>query len=134
ELGDSAWGMNRGLTRLAALPKKVVWDREGAIHAGGGRPTEAFAGWCGRLALGWIILDAGDCQAKGALERDHRFVHGNFEAGRRFANPQDFQLQLDRWSEKVNARKHRSTRAVISERLVEERERMRPLPARLPDT
>ena len=130
---DIAWGMNRCLTRLGALPQKVVWDREGAIHAGGGRPTAEFAGWCGQLALGWIILDPGDCQAKGALERSHRFVHGNFEAGRLFANPLDFQLQLDRWADKINARVHRTTRAVVSERLACERERMRPLPANLPD-
>ena len=133
EFADIAWGMNRCLTRFDALPKKVVWDREGAIHAGGGRPTEAFAGWCGRLALGWIILDAGDCQAKGALERDHRFVHGNFEAGRRFANQIDFQGQLDGWCDRVSTRTHRTTRAVIAERFGEERERMRPLPSTLAD-
>ena len=40
EFCDIAWGMNRCLARLGALPKKLVWDREGAIHAGGGRPTE----------------------------------------------------------------------------------------------
>jgi transposase len=131
---DIAWGMNRCLARLGALPQKVVWDREGSIHAGGGRPTDAFAGWCGQLAVGWVILDPGDCQAKGALERTHRFVHGNFEAGRLFANPLDFQLQLDRWSERINARVHRTTRAVVSERLACERERMRPLPERLPET
>jgi transposase len=133
EWPDIAWGMNRCLGRLGALPLKAVWDREGAVHAGGGRPTAAFAGWCGQLALGWIILDPGDCQAKGALERSHRFVHGNFEAGRRFANPLDFQLQLDRWSDKINGRVHRSTRALVSERLEAERQRMRPLPAELPD-
>ena len=130
---DIAWGMNRCLRRLGALPQKLVWDREGAIHSGGGRPTAEFAGFCGELALGWIILDPGDCQAKGALERSHRFVHGNFEAGRLFANPLDFQLQLDRWSDKINARVHRSTRAVVAERLACERERMRPLPAQPPD-
>jgi transposase len=134
EFCDIAWGMNRCLARLGALPKKLVWDREGAIHGGGGRPTDAFAGFCGRLALGWIILDAGDCEAKGALERDHRYLHGNFEAGRRFANQIDFQAQLDDWCDRVNAREHRTTRAVVAERLVEERERMRPLPAALPDT
>jgi transposase len=133
EFSDIAWGMNRCLRRLGALPKKVVWDREGAIHRGGGRPTEAFAAFCGQLAIGWIILDPGDCQAKGALERSHRFVHGNFEAGRRFANPLDFQLQLDRWTDKINARRHRSTRAVVAERLAAERREMRPLPAELPD-
>lgn len=132
EFSDIAWGMNRCLARVGALPKKVVWDREGAI-APKGRPTEPFLAFCGQLSLGWIVLDAGDCQAKGALERSHRFLHGNFEAGRRFANPLDFQDQLDRWQDKVNARVHRTTRAVVSERLAEERERMRALPAELPD-
>jgi transposase len=133
EFCDIAWGMNRCLGRLGALPGKLVWDREGAIHAGGGRPTDAFAGFCGRLAVGWVILDAGDCQAKGALERDHRFLHGNFEAGRRFASQIDFQAQLDAWSDRINSRRHRTTRAVVAERLAEERERMRSLPAAMPD-
>jgi hypothetical protein len=132
ELADIAWGMNRCLTRLGALPAKLVWDREGAIHAGGGRPTESFAAYCGQLAAGWVILDPGDCQAKGALERSHRFVHGNFEAGRLFANPLDFQVQLDQWTEKINGRVHRTTRAVVSERLEAERRQMRPLPAQMP--
>ncbi|MBA3821258.1 MAG: IS21 family transposase [Deltaproteobacteria bacterium] len=130
---DIAFGMARCLARLGALPAKLVWDREGAI-APRGRPSEPFFAFCGQLALGWVILDAGDCQAKGALERSHRFLHGNFEAGRRFANPLDFQDQLDRWSERINARVHRTTRAVVAERLAEERERMRPLPATPPDS
>jgi transposase len=132
EFADIAWGMSRCLARLGALPRKLVWDREGAI-APRGRPTEPFLAFCGQLALGWIILEAGDPQAKGALERSHRFVHGNFEAGRRFANQLDFQDQLDRWSERINKRKHRTTRAVVSERLASERERMRPLPCPMPD-
>jgi transposase len=133
EFTDIAFGMARCRLRLGALPGKLVWDGEGAI-APMGRPTEDFLAFCGRLALGWVILDPGDCQAKGALERSHRFVHGNFEAGRRFANHLDFQAQLDGWCARVNARVHRTTRAVVADRLGEERQRMRPLPARLPDT
>jgi transposase len=133
EFPDIAFGMARCLARLGALPDKLVWDREGAI-APRGRPTGAFLAFCGRLALGWVILDAGDCQAKGALERSHRFLHGNFEAGRLFANPLDFQHQLDGWCERINARVHRTTRAVVAERLADERQRMRPLPGVLPDT
>jgi transposase len=129
---DIAFGMVRCLWRLGALPQKLVWDREGAV-APQGRPTDEFLAFCGQLELGWVILDAGDCQAKGALERTHRFVHGNFEAGRRFANQLDFQDQLDRWCDKVNARVHRTTRAVVSDRLAEEHALMRPLPERLPD-
>jgi transposase len=133
EFPDIAFGMSRCLWSLGALPGKLVWDREGAI-APKGRPTRDFLGFCGELSLGWVILDAGDAPAKGALERSHRFLHGNFEAGRRFANPLDFQDQLDRWCERINAREHRSTRAVVAERLAEEHERMRALPEIMPDT
>jgi transposase len=133
EWQDIAWGMARCLGRLGALPEKLVWDREGAIHAGGGRPSAEFAAFCGRLGVGWVILEAGDAQAKGLLERSHRFMRSNFEPGRRFANELDFQAQLDEWTEKVNDRIHRTTRAVPAKRLISERGRMRPLP-RLPDT
>ena len=133
EFSDIAFGMTRCLGRLGALPETLVWDREGAIHAGGGQPTDAFAAFCGELRVGWLILDAGDAEAKGALERSHRFMRTNFEPGRRFANELDYQLQLDAWCDRVNARVHRTTRAVVCERLVAERERMRSLPARLPD-
>jgi Mu transposase-like protein len=129
---DILWGLGRCLERIGALPEKLVWDRESAI-AGGGRPSEEFAAFCGQLGVGWVILDRGDAQAKGALERSHRFMRSNFLPGRTFANPTDFQLQLDSWSEHANRRVHRTTRAVPAERLVEERARMRPLPARLPD-
>jgi hypothetical protein len=132
EAPDILWGLGRCLDRIGAVPEKLVWDREGAI-AGGGRPTEAFAGFCGQLGVGWVILDAGDAQAKGVLERSHRFMRTNFEPGRRFANPLDFQLQLDGWCDRVNERMHRTTRAVPAERLLEEHERMRPLPDTLPD-
>ena len=58
-------------TRLGVRAEKLVWDRESAI-AGRGKPTEAFLAFCGQLQVGWIILDAGDPQAKGQLERQHR--------------------------------------------------------------
>jgi transposase len=134
EFEDIAFGMTRCLERLGALPEKLVWDREGAIHAGGGHPTDAFARFCGQLALGWIILEARDPEAKGCLERSHRFMRTNFEPGRQFANELDFQLQLDGWCDKVNSRVHRTTRAVVGERLAEEQALMRPLPAALPDS
>jgi transposase len=133
EAPDILWGLGRCLERIGALPEKLVWDREGAI-AGGGRPTASFAGFCGQLGVGWVILEAGDAQAKGALERSHRFMRTNFLPGRRFANPIDFQDQLDGWCERVNGRVHRTIRAVPTERQIEERERMRPLPVPMPDT
>ena len=129
---DVLWGLGRSLERIGALPEELVWDREGAIHAGGGRPTDAFAAFCGQLGVGWVIVAAADPQAKGLLERSHRFMRSNFEPGRRFANETDFQLQYDGWCDKVNQRVHRSVRAVPAERLALERERMRPLPGSRP--
>jgi hypothetical protein len=132
EAPDILWGLARNLGRLGALPEKLVWDRESAIAAGG-RPTEAFAAFCGQLELGWVILEARDPQAKGLLERSHRFMRSNFEPGRVFANHLDYQDRLDAWTDKVNQRTHRTVRAVPVERLAEERARMRPLPAGFPD-
>ena len=132
EAPDILWGLGRCLGRIGALPEKLVWDRESAI-AGGGRPSDEFASFCGQLGVGWVILDRGDAQAKGALERSHRFMRTNFLPGRTFANPTDFQLQLDGWCDRVNRRVHGTIREVPAERLLVERERMRALPAELPD-
>ncbi len=60
-------------------------------------------------------------------------MRSNFEPGRVFANHLDFQDRLDTWTEKANGRVHRTIRAVPAERLLEEKTRMRPLPARMPD-
>ena len=130
---DILWGMARCLMRLGALPETVVWDREAAI-ALRGRPSEAFAAFCGALPVGWSICEAADPESKGILERSHRFLRSNFEPGRAFASPGHFQGELDSWFEKANRRLHRGIRAVPAERLVEERGRMRPLPGRMPET
>ncbi len=125
EAPDILAGLSRSLSRLGVRAEKLVWDRESAIGAGG-KPTQPFLSFCGQLQVGWIILDAGDAQAKGQLERQHRFLETNFEPRRFFANHLDFQDQLDRWAEKVNGRAHRTIRGIPAERLAKERA-LRPL-------
>jgi hypothetical protein len=104
-----------------------------ADHAGGGRPTEVYAVFCGQLPVDWYFCEAKDPQAKGAVERLQGYFETNFEPGRCFANHLDFQLQLDAWFSKANARAHRTLRARPIDRLGEELEVMRPLPASEPD-
>ncbi|MCA1697871.1 MAG: IS21 family transposase [Actinobacteria bacterium] len=134
EAPDLLWGISRCLEQLGGLPRKLVWDREGALHAGGGRPTEPFAASCGRLALGWHFLDPRDPEAKGVVERLQGFLETSFEPGRSFAGPLDFQEQLERWfAERANVRFHRSLRCRPIDRLREELAVMRPLPELLPD-
>ncbi len=130
EAPDVLWGMGRCLWSLAALPQLMVWDREGCLHAGGGRPTDVYAGFCGRLPVDWYFCEPGDAPAKGCVERLQGYLETNFEPGRRFANQLDFQLQLDAWFEKANGRTHKTLRARPIDRLAEELEVMRALPAR----
>ncbi len=130
---DLRWGISRCLTFLGALPQKLVWDREGALHAGGGRPTEEFAAFCGALPVGWLFCEPRDPQAKGIVERHQGHLETNFEPGRHFAGPEHYQAELDAWERRVADRLLRTIRARPAERLLTERERMRPLPAAMPD-
>jgi transposase len=129
EAPDVLWGMARCVWSLGALPELLVWDREGALHAGDGRPTESYAAFCGRLPVDWYFCEPADPQAKGAVERLQGYLESNFEPGRSFANHLDFQLQLDVWFEKANARTPKTLRCRPVDRLAEEHEVMRPLPA-----
>jgi transposase len=130
EAPDVLWGMSRCLWSLGALPQLLVWDREGCVHAGGGRPTRVYAGFCGQLKVDWYFCEPADPEAKGCVERLQGYMETNFEPGRRFVNERDFQLQLDAWFEKANARTHKTLRCRPVDRLIEEREVMRPLPDR----
>jgi transposase len=134
ETEDLLAGIAGCLTRLGALPKELVWDRQAGIHGHGGRPSEAFAAFCGQLKVAWRFCEPADPQAKGAVERLQGYAETNFEPGRRFANDVDFQDQLDAWFAKVNARTHKTLRARPVDRLAEEHAVMAPLPAVMPDT
>lgn len=132
EAADLTWGMARCLRKLGALPKTLVWDREGSLHAGDGRPSEEFAGFCGRVGVAWHLCEAADPQAKGVIERLQGYIETSFEPARSYANHLDYQDQLDNWFEnKANVRKHRELREVPAERLINEHESMRALPEAL---
>jgi transposase len=130
---DVLWGMSRCLSSIGALPRLMVWDREGCVHASRGRPTDAYASFCGQLPVDWYFCAPCDPQAKGAVERLQGFLETNFEPGRCFANLLDFQLQLDAWFQKVNARTHKTLGERPVDRLAREREVMRALPESEPE-
>jgi transposase len=134
EAPDLLYGIGDCLAKLGALPETLVWDREGALHAGEGRPSEPFAALCGELRVGWRFLEPHDPQSKGVVERLQGFIETSFEPGRSFANELDYQEQLDRWfRERANLRFHRTLRCRPADRLVEELTVMQPLPERMPD-
>jgi transposase len=135
ETPELLFGIRRCIWRLGALPQTLVWDRQSGLHAGGGRPAEAFAAFCGQLRVGWHFCERGDPQAKGVVERLQDFIERSFEPGRVFANELDFQLQLDAWfDDRANSRIHKTLRCRPSDRLAEELEAMTPLPQVAPET
>lgn len=134
ETPDLLAGIGRCIWQLGGLPSTLVWDRQAGIHGHDGRPSVEFAGFCGQLKVDWHFCQPADPQAKGAVERLQGYLETNFEPGRRFANEQDFQDQLDGWFSRVNARVHKTLRVRPVDRLVEELAVMAPLPARAPET
>jgi transposase len=76
EAPDLLYGIGACLTKLGALPETLVWDREGALHAGEGRPTDPFAAFCGELRVGWRFLEPRDPQSKGVVERLQDYLGG----------------------------------------------------------
>ena len=135
QIPELLFGIRRCLWSLGALPETLVWDRQSGLHAGHGRPTAEFAGFCGQLRVGWHFCAKRDPQAKGVVERLQDFIERSFEPGRMFANELDYQLQLDAWfDERANARVHKTLRERPIDRLIAERAVMAPLPTAPPDT
>jgi len=79
EIPDLLWGVARCLRSFGGLPETLVWDREGALHAGNGKPTEAYAAFVGALKVGWQFCAPGDAEAKGVVERLQQFFETSFE-------------------------------------------------------
>ena len=55
--------MAHRLWLFGAMPELMVWDMEGCLH-GAGRPTEAYAAFCGQPPVDWHFCDPGDAPAK----------------------------------------------------------------------
>lgn len=53
---DLLYGIGECLLKLGGLPEILVWDREGALHAGGGRPWSAAASSCASPNVRWSQL------------------------------------------------------------------------------
>ena len=57
---DLLAGIAGCLARLGGLPQTLVWDRQAGIHGHDGRPSEAFAAFCGQLKVGWRFCEPAD--------------------------------------------------------------------------
>ncbi len=83
---------------LGAVPRALVWDGEGAVGRWRGRRqelTQATQAFRGTLGIKVVLCKPGDPEAKGLVERAHRYFETSFLPGRTFRDPDDFNAQLD---------------------------------------
>jgi transposase len=122
---------------LGAVPKMLVWDGEGAVgRRRGGRSelTEAAQAFRGVLGIAIQILDPGDPEAKGLVERSNGYLETSFLPGRSFTGPEDFNDQLTAWLPRANTRHVRRLGCRPVERIDADRAAMLALPPVAPVT
>jgi transposase len=119
------------IRRLGRVPRCLVWDGESAIGRWRGRRVEltgAAQAFRGTLGVKIIVCRPGDPEAKGLIERSHRYLETSFLPGRTFTDPEDFNAQLDGWLPIANARLHRRIECRPVDRLGADLAAMLPLP------
>lgn len=122
---------------LGAVPKALVWDGESAVGRWRGRRcelTQATQAFRGTLGIKVILCKPGDPEAKGLVERAHRYFETSFLPGRTFTSPDDFNAQFTSWLARANTRIHRRLDCRPSERIEVDREAMLSLPPVAPTT
>jgi transposase len=105
--GDLTAGMWQLIAQVGKVSKTLVWDRESAI-GGKGKVTQLAAAFAGTLATRVVLAPPADPEFKGMTERNNGFFETSFLPGRRFTSPTDFNLQLQNWLPRANARTVRS--------------------------
>ncbi len=124
------------LRQFGAVPRKAVWDQEGAIGQWKGRVmvfTADFQAFRGTLGMGALLCQRGDPEAKGLVERANEYFETSFLPGRRFCDVADFNRQLTGWLVRANHRVHATTKVRPAEAVWEDRGSMLGFPAVLPD-
>jgi transposase len=123
------------LQALGGVPRRGVYDQEGAVGAWRGRRmvfTAEFNAFRGVLGMGARLCARGDPEAKGLVERANLYLETSFLPGRNFESPDDFNAQLAAWLVKANGRMHEGIRARPADRLWEDRGAMLALPPLAP--
>jgi transposase len=134
DLFAGQWALIRS---LGAVPRALVWDGEGAIGRWRGRRPElnqATQAFRGTLGIKVVLCKPKDPEAKGLVERAHRYLETSFLPGRRFSSPKDFNAQLDAWLPRANGRVHRRIGCRPADRIEADRAAMLSFPPVPPAT
>ncbi len=125
--------------RLGGAPEKVVCDNDpGIVRERLDRRAflhDEVAAFFGALGTKVIVLNPGDPQAKGSVERTNGYFDRSFLSLRSFCDLGDLQSQHDTWAQEIAFRRHhRRVGAIVHDAWVVERGFLRALPDPRPDT
>lgn len=137
EAPDLFAGWWQMIARLGAVPRRLVWDGEGAIgrwRAGKPELTGECQAFRGTLGAKVIVLRPREPEHKGIIERAHDYLERSFLPGRAFTGPHDFNAQLQEWLAVANGRMKRSLGCAPIERIAADRAAMLTLPPVAPAT
>jgi len=134
DLFAGQWALIRS---LGAVPRALVWDGEGAVGRWRGRRpelTQATQAFRGTVGIKVVLCKPKDPEAKGLVERAHRYLETSFLPGRRFNSPEDFNAQLAAWLPRANGRVHRRIGCRPADRIEADRAAMLSFPPVPPAT
>lgn len=119
---------------FGGVPAEILYDRMRAVVAGEDEAGVIYNPALLECARHYGFLPKAcrpyRAKTKGKVERPFRYVREDFFLARSFRDLDDLNVQLRRWLDEVaNARTHATTRRVVAEHFVEERSRLKPLPA-----
>jgi Mu transposase-like protein len=125
------------LTYLGGAAAVCMIDNTHLVVASGtGRdmvPAPEMAAFADRFGFFFRAHEKGDANRSARVERPFRFIEGNFLAGRSFTDFDDLNRQALAFCDKVNAKTRRHLHGSARDLFATERDRLRPLPAYIPE-
>lgn len=125
------------LTYLQGAAAVCMIDNTHLVVASGtGRemvPAPEMAAFADRFGFVFRAHEKGDANRSARVERPFRFIEGNFLAGRSFADFDDLNRQALDFCDRINAKTRRHLHGSARALFATERDRLRPLPAFVPE-
>jgi transposase len=128
-------GMHQAFVSFGGVPATALFDRMKTAVArtesdGKAVFNEEMLRFAAHYGFRPLACRPYRAKTKGRVERAVSYLRRNFFYGRRFRDLEDLNSQLEKWLEETaNARLHGTTGEEPSQRLQDERARLRPLPA-----
>jgi transposase len=129
----------RALEFFGGVPRKILYDNLKSVvlhHVGATvQFNPQFLHFAGHYLFEPVAAPVRYPEAKGRVESSIKYIRHSFFYSRTFASLEDLRAQAARWRDQsANQRLHATTRERPADRLLVERARLRPLPARPFDT